>query len=318
MQRWGKTAAGTVRFFCPQCKKTSTRKRKDVTKRHRQYEMEKWLEGKQTLKDLSSRYHRTRQTLWKDFHPFFNLNSEPVIPSDLKIKRLILDGTYIHSHSLCALVAIDEFDRVFWRFAPYESFKVWYLFLSRFPKPEVVVMDGQKGLFAAAKYLWPDVKVQRCQFHVVSFTMQYLGRRPRDEAAKTLLSILYELKYVKTYSDKEKWILLLRAWEYHNGDKLNERNEIGRFQYPRLRSARLIIRRALPYVFTFLDYPGTPTTTNLVEGWVNAAIAEAIRLHRGLRAYEKKTLVSVILSQLSRGRSQKLDLTTKEDVKKTN
>jgi hypothetical protein len=56
----------------------------------------------------------------------------------------------------------------------------------------------------------------------------------------------------------------------------------------------------LPYLFTYLDFPGCPNTTNLVEGWPNAAIAEALRRHRGLHLSQKKILVSIILSHLTR------------------
>jgi hypothetical protein len=38
-----------------------------------------------------------------------------------------------------------------------------------------------------------------------------------------------------------------------------------------------------------------------VEGWVNGALAEALRWHRGLRIHEKKALVAIVLSHLARG-----------------
>jgi transposase-like protein len=213
---------------------------------------------------------------------------------------LILDATYIHKNQLCALVAIDEHDRIFWRFAPYESYAAWYEFLKLFPRPQVVVMDGQKGLFLAARRLWPLVPIQRCQFHVISFCTQYTGRRPQEQAARAILALLYELKHAKTKERARAWIKSYERWESAFDLQLYAKNAWGEFKYPRLRSVRYIIRKALPNLFTFLDYPGTPNTTNLVEGWVNAAIAEAIRRHRGIKDYEKKALVSIILTHLNR------------------
>ncbi len=259
-----------------------------------------WLGGKDSLKEIAAHYHVTRQTLWRRFHPFFNFAFEPKIPQE-PMRMLILDGTYIHSRYLCALVAIDEHDRVFWRFVRYESYENWFKFLANFPEPQVVVMDGQKGLFAAARALWPDVKVQRCQFHVVSFALQYLGRHPKDEAGKTMLDLLYRLKEVKTVAHRDKWLTLHTIWEKQYEKEFAARNEWGNFRYPRLRSVRYIMRRALPNLFTYIDNPGTPNTTNLVEGWVNSAIAEALRRHRGLTEYEKKYMVSILLSHLTRG-----------------
>ena len=302
VQHWGTTRKGSARFFCPECKRTITKKKRlDVRIRHQRHEMDLWLGGKDSLKEISTRYHSTRQTFWKHFRPFMSFPFEPQIPKE-KMKMLILDATYIHKNSLCALVAIDENDRVFWRFAKRESYLTWCHFLSDFPEPEILVMDGQKGLFAAAKILWPDVKIQRCQFHVVCFAMQYLGRHPKDEAAKEIQKLLYGLKEVKTQLKRDAWIYFFKMWERKYDNLLKEKSEGGyEFKYQRLKSVRFVIRKALPHLFTYIDNPGTPNTTNLVEGWVNAAVAEAIRLHRGLKDFEKKTLVAIVLSKLRKG-----------------
>lgn len=301
MQRWGKTAKGTPRFFCPACKKTTVYKRKDTRRRHLLHEMDLWLGGKDSLSEIAGRSHRTRQALWKDFHSFFEAVPEPKVPKDIASKILIVDGTYVHGHILCAMVAIDEKDNLFWKFAPYESFASWHSFLVQFPQPEVVVMDGQKGLFSVVKMMWPSTRIQRCQFHVVQFAIQYLGRNPKDEAGQELLKILYTLKEAKTPEARDHWLMFYKIWEKQYEKPLTEKGEGGRFKNPRLRSTRLIIRRALPNLFTFLDIPGCPNTTNLVEGWVNNALAEALRWHRGLRLHEKKALVSIVLSHLARG-----------------
>jgi hypothetical protein len=309
MQRWGKTRKGTVRFFCPACKKTSVRQRKDTEERHLLYAMDGWLDGKESLREVAERHHKTRQALWKEFHPFFDFVPEPVVPKDLKPRVLVVDGTYVHGRILCVLVAIDEKDNIFWKFAPYESYVSWHSFLIQFHQPEVVVMDGQKGLFSAVRMMWPSTKIQRCQFHVVQFAIQYLGRNPKEEAGQALLKLLYKLKEAKTLEKRDAWIMFYKIWEKQYEKALTEKNESGRFKYPRLRSTRLIIRRALPNLFTFLDFPECPNTTNLVEGWVNGALAEALRRHRGLRVHEKKALVSIVLSHLARGgRIDKLNI----------
>ncbi len=297
-QRWGRTSAGRPRFFCCTCGKTAIRRRKDVVQRTIAHQLVGWLGGKESLNEIAIHAHKTRQALWKEFQPLFLHDVEPSIPPDTKAKVLVLDGTYVHGHTLCALIAINENRQIYWRFAPYESYKVWLQFLYPFAQPDIVVMDGQKGLFAAAKTLWPTAPIQRCQFHVIAFAIQYLGRRPKDEAGRDLLNILYTLKYAKTHEIRDQWIVAYKKWEEKYEKTLALKNYGGRFLYSRHRSARLIIRRALPHLFTFLDHPGAPNTTNLVEGWVNSAIAEALRLHRGLRFHEKKTLVAIILAQL--------------------
>ncbi|MEJ0054019.1 MAG: transposase [bacterium] len=301
VQRWGHTESGASRFFCPSCRRTITRrKRKDVRERHLRHELDLWLGGKDNLREISEKRHETRQTFWKHMRPLLSFPFEPAIPRD-PVHTLILDATYIHGNELCALVAIDENDRIFWRFAPHESYTEWYEFLKLFPRPKILVMDGQKGLFLAARSLWPLVPIQRCQFHVIAFCTQYTGRRPKDDASRSVLDLLYELKYAKTPESRDQWIRQYKKWESKYDLFLYARGNSGGYRYPKLRSIRYVIRKALPNLFTFIDHPGTPNTTNLVEGWVNAAVAEAIRRHRGIKDYEKKVLVSIILTHLVRG-----------------
>jgi len=301
VQHWGATKKGSPRFYCPECKRTITKKKRvDVRIRHERHELDLWLGGKDSLTEIAQRYGSTRQTFWKHFRPFMSFPFEPQIPKE-KMKMLILDATYIHKNTLCALVAIDESDRVFWRFAPHESYRAWKHFLSAFPEPEILVMDGQKGLFAAARDLWPDVKIQRCQFHVVSFAMHYLGRHPKDQASREIQNLLYRLKEVKDSNRRDWWILLYKVWEERYAKLMKEKNDGGKgYKNQKMKSVRFLIRKALPNLFTYIDNPGTPNTTNLVEGWINSAVAEAIRRHRGLKDFEKKTLVSIVLTHLKK------------------
>ncbi len=305
MQKWGHTREGKPRFFCPACRKTATLKRNDVEIRQTVHEVKKWLGGKESLSHMAVDSHVTRQALWKRFHRVMDDSSmEPAMPDLIRTKMLIVDGTYIHGHTLCALIAVDEFDKIYWKFASYESCAVWTKFLSSFVEPEIIIMDGQKGLFLAAKTLWPRVAIQRCQFHLVAFAIQYIGRRPKEKVGRDLMDILYTLKEAKTKEGRDAWIRSYRQWEEKYEMFLSAKDADKQYIRPRLRGARLIIRRAIPYLFTFLDHPGAPNTTNLVEGWINGAMAEALRLHRGLRIHEKKMLAGVILSDLIRKKTK--------------
>ena len=140
---------------------------------------------------------------------------------------------------------------------------------------------------------------------MVSLIIHYLSRNPKTEAGQQILELMYRLKQVKTNEDRDKWKLLHRIWEKQYEKIFSEKNEAGGYTHRKLRSVRFIVRKALPNLFTYLDYPGCPNTTNLVEGWVNTAIAEGLRRHRGLHLSQKKTLVSIILSNLKRKTKEK-------------
>lgn len=300
MQRHGKTKLGTERYFCAICKKTSIIHREDTRLRHRKDRLIDWLVGVENKTVIAKRYGVTRQTLSNEFRSFFRKNPNGMAPFGFKAKILIVDAKFIHGNSLCALIAVTEENKIFWQFAESECYGTWYGCLARFDPPEVIIADGQKGISSFVKRYWPNTKFQRCHFHMVSLVIHYLSRNPKEEAGEKILELMYQLKKVKTPGDRDRWILLYRIWEKQFEKIFNEKNDSGNYKYKKLRSVRFILRKAIPNLFTYIDYMGCPNTTNLVEGWVNTAIAERLRWHRGLRLSQKKILVSIILSHLSR------------------
>jgi len=264
-----------------------------------------WLTSVQGKDEISLKYGVTRRALTKEFTPFFRENPNCAIPQDFKAKILIVDAKFIHGDELCALIAVTEEDRIFWQFAGDECYGTWYGFLVRFAPPEVVVADGHKGMAGFVKKWWPGTAFQRCHFHMVSLVIQYLSRNPKEEAGVEVLRLVYQLKHVKSHEDRCRWLMFHRIWEKRYEKVFTAKTESGHYRYKKIRSVRHILRRALPDLFTYLDYPGCPNTTNLVEGWVNTAIAEGLRRHRGLHLSQKKTLVSVILSNLTREKTKR-------------
>jgi Transposase, Mutator family len=213
---------------------------------------------------------------------------------------LIVDAKFIRGNELCALIAVDENDKIFWQFANGENYGTWYAALVRFKPPAAVVADGEKGVAGFVKRYWPDTGFQRCHFHMVKLVIQYPSRNPKEEAGIEILRLMYRLKYVKSHEHKRRWLMLRKIWEKRFAKIFNEKTASGTYAHKKIRSVRFIVRKALPNLFTYPDFPGCPNATNLVEGWVNAALAEASRRHRGLHLSRKKTLVSIVLPHLSR------------------
>jgi putative transposase len=300
MRRHGVTKAGRERYFCPVCKKASIIHRKDTHLRHDRDRLVSWLTGVESKRAIAKRYGVTRQTLSNEFRSFFAKNPNGIPPQGFKARMLIVDAKFIHGRVLCALIAVTEEDRIFWQFASAECYGTWYGFLVHFAPPEVVVADGQKGMAHFVKRHWSTTAFQRCHFHMVLLVTHYLSRNPREEAGREVLDLVYQLKTVKTHERKKYWLMIHAMWERKYFKVFSAKNDSGSYAHRKLRSVRYILRRALPDLFTYLDYPGCPNTTNLVEGWTNTAIAEGLRRHRGLRLRQKKTLVSIILSHLAR------------------
>ena len=300
MRRNGRTRVGTERFRCMTCGRSETKSREDVRIRHDHDRLVTWLTGVESKDAIAKRYGVTRRALTKEFKSFFRKNPDHPPPIGFKANILLVDAKFIHGDELCALIGIAPNDQLFWQFATAECYGTWYGFLIRFSPPDVVVADGEKGVRRFVKQHWPDTAFQRCHFHMVKLVIQYLSRNPKEEAGRDILDLMYRLKNVKTPELRDHWFLMHRIWEKRYKLLFAEKNESGTFSHRKLRSVRFIVRNALSDLFTYLDFPGCPNTTNLVEGWPNTAIAEGLRRHRGLHLSQKKTLVSIILSHLKR------------------
>ena len=113
-----------------------------------------------------------------------------------------------------------------------------------------VVCDGRKGL----PMMFPDKKVQLCQFHQQKTVRKYLTKHPKTEAGKELKQIVDML----TETDKESFEGMFGEWCERWGSYLKERTtdlETGksRYTHKNLRSAYLSIKRNLPLLFTWYD-----------------------------------------------------------------
>lgn len=126
------------------------------------------------------------------------------------------------------------------------------------------VCDGLKGLTKVlSKY-----RVQYCQFHQIKTVKYYLTSKPELQASKELLHTILQL----CVTDKESFIGMFEEWTLKWNDFLKERTleqKTGRTRYThqRLRSAYLSIKRNLPLLWTYYDYPECylPNTNNGIE-----------------------------------------------------
>ena len=164
-----------------------------------------------------------------------------------------------------------------------------------------VVFDGRKGLPA----MFPDKKVQLCQFHQQKTVRKYLTKHPKAEAAIELKAIVDML----TNTDKESFVGMFDEWCEKWDGYLKERTtdtETGKSHYThkRLRSAYLSIKRNLPLLFTWYDYieMGIPNTTNLIDGHFSH-LKRMLRNHNGMTRERREKLV-IGFFEASRGKSQ--------------
>jgi hypothetical protein len=150
MQLRGKTAAGTQRWFCLDCRKSSVRKNPHQSARHRKKLFILWLCGTESLAAFAKKHGESRRTFQRWFEPFWTNPPAPKAPSSLENQSLIVDAVSIEPRRMMALIGRTRRHVVWWSFAESESFDSWSSFCSNLPAPKSVVCDGQRGLLTSA------------------------------------------------------------------------------------------------------------------------------------------------------------------------
>ena len=251
-----------------------------------------YVEGKQTIEQLSVRYGVSSRTIQRDLKGMRYVQKI----SKNKDVTIQLDTTYWGRNFGLMVIKDALRNKILWRkYVRYETIKdylegVEWLKFQGF-KIYGVVIDGMRGL---AQALYP-IPVQMCQFHQIMIVRRYLTQDPDIEASIELLCLIKEI----TRMDKESFIGAFEEWYERNKDTLNERINDRRikrktppFMRPRLRSAYLSIKRNMQLLWTFYDHPetGLPNTNNALEG-VFSDIKSKTRVHRGISRNNRKKLL---------------------------
>ena len=251
-----------------------------------------YVEGKQTIEQLSFKYGVSSRTIQRDLKGMRYVQKI----SKNKDVTIQLDTTYWGRNFGLMVIKDALRNKILWRkYERYETIKdylegVEWLKSQGF-KIYGVVIDGMRGL---AQALYP-IPVQMCQFHQIMIVRRYLTQDPDIEASIELLCLIKEI----TRMDKESFIGAFVEWYERNKDTLNERINDRRikrktppFMRPRLRSAYLSIKRNMQLLWTFYDHPetGLPNTNNALEG-VFSDIKSKTRVHSGISRDNRKKLL---------------------------
>lgn len=286
---------GTVqRYKC----KTCGRRFDGGRRRNKKQVITDYIEGKQTLEQLSVKYGVSERTIRRD------LAGMRYVRKISKDKHVVIqmDTTY-WGRGFGLMVIKDALrKKILWRkYVTHETIAsymegVQWLKDNGF-KIYGAVIDGLRGL---AQALWP-LPVQLCQFHQILTVRHYLTQEPDMDASRELLYLVNNI----TRMDKESFAGAFNEWYERNKETVNERVHDKRlkkktppYMRPRLRSAYLSIKRNMTLLWSFYDYPdiGLPNTNNGLEG-IFADIKTKLRVHSGLSKENRKKLIDEYLTR---------------------
>lgn len=251
-----------------------------------------YVEGKQTLQQLASKYKVSERTIRRD------LENMRFVRKKARCKEVTvqLDTTYWGRRFGLMVIKDALRNKILWHkyvcnetVSQYMEGVSWLR--SQGFKIYGAVIDGMRGL---AQALYP-IPVQMCQFHQILITRRYLTQEPELDASCELLNLVKSI----TQMDKESFIGAFNEWGEKYKDVLNERVHDKRlkrhtppYMRPRLRSAYLSLKRNMTLLWTFYDYPeaGLPNTNNGIEG-LFSDIKGKLRVHRGISKDNRKKLL---------------------------
>lgn len=309
MVKNGVTSAGRTRWRCKPCGASSTQHRVDITRRAQLEAFHAWLLGtapQHTRGGTARSFRAATSWCWNIPVPRPTATGQvhPVV---------MLDGTYFQGW--CLLIAYDGRHVLGWQWCDQEKKIAWQQLLAQFPAPDMVVIDGGRGLGAAITDDWPDTAVQRCYFHIFQTVTRHLTMRPRLEAGRQIRALTKALMRVSNNEQAVAWTTQYTAWEAEWDTFLKHRTYAAKhrerpagvgeiatwwFTHRELRKVRSLYRQLLRHeqLFTWLTQPGAPLprTTSPLEGGPNKAIKDFLRHHRGMPEHHARRGVEWLLN----------------------
>lgn len=256
-----------------------------------------YVDGKQTLRQLAEKYGVNERTIRRDLDGMRYVH-KIARHKDVTIQ---LDTTY-WGRDFGLMVIRDALrGNVLWhKYVRHETIAQYVEGIEWLKNHDFkiygAVIDGMRGLSQALR----PIRVQMCQFHQVLIVKRYLTQEPELEASRELLDLTNNI----TRMDKESFVGALEGWYSKYKDILNERVHDRRIKHhtppymrPKLRSAYLSLKRNMPLLWTFCDYPetGLPNTNNGLEG-LFSDLKSKIRVHSGIsRGHRMKLLDEYIM-----------------------
>ena len=281
---------GHQRWQCTECKKKFQANKKILPSKEELFCL--YVFNKQTLKELSQRYHEKREVFQVMFDNI-SFKEKEHQPRELAI---CVDTTFFGDFGV--VVFRDEItkENLWWRFVDDERLEYYkegkeflegkgYVFTS-------VTADGLPGL----PNVFKGIPFQYCHFHARKNITKYITRNPRTPAGVELMYIMHDLKnytYTTFVKDLMKWNMTHQSFLK---EKTIHSDNSWSYTHRKLRSAIRSMVHMSPYLFTYQTRADTyiPPTTNTLEGHFSH-IKVRVGCHRSISLQRKQKMIYAIL-----------------------
>lgn len=203
------------------------------------------------------------------------------------VEYLMIDWTWVN-RKICLIIYYDYINKKVVRFWFYGSERYEYIIQDL----EVLkngfnydikwfVLDWSKAISRAVEKIYPEAKMQRCLTHIHRHSRNKITKKPKTQAWKELKKLIT----FKAFGNRKLFIKKFNLWEEKHNNFLNEKTykwKDYRYTHPNLRSVRIHILNAIPFMFHYLDDQNIKRSTNDLE-WLNWVLDTQINRHKWLR-----------------------------------
>ncbi len=205
-------------------------------------------------------------------------------------KYLIYDGTYFHRKGcfICLMGATDQ-QIISHIYTKKEGCSDTFSWMSALKEkglnPHYITMDGEQSVIRAINEIWPQMKIQRCLYHIQREGMRWLRTKPKIQAGRDLRCLLKTLCRINSFDGRDKFITSYKKWiDQHKVFvmSLPKKN----ISFKDLKKAMTLITNASPNMFHFLTDKNIPKTTNTLESFFSRLKAD-YKQHRGITEESK-------------------------------
>lgn len=223
------------------------------------------------------------------------LSHTPRLSDDtlVRTKYLVFDGSFIWKRKTSAVILLDaETKKLVYGLYDFKenSFRALLDLFQELKmagvSPRSCTVDGLPAVIRALTYIWPDIIIQRCLFHIQRQGLRWCRSYPKTTEGRKLRSLFLSMMNISTFEERDNFLLSVKEWEEHYGCKIKDRPERGRV-FSDLKRARSMLLNALPNAFHYLHDAKIAKTTNLAEGYFSF-MKTRYRDHRGLSSLKRK------------------------------
>lgn len=299
MKRNGTTSKGTTRWRCTTCGASRTKQRRDISYAAVFAQFIEHCTTTTSLTALATRHDISHATLKRRFTWCWLIDvPDPTIAHAGRIyDQIFIDGTFTAGGCLIVAATIDHV--VAWHWCKRETTVDYQRLLERIPAPLIAVIDGGQGAASAIKTCWPETKIQRCLVHAQRVVRRYTTSRPRTDAGRAIYQLALTLTRITTLDDAATWGAQLHQFSTVYRSWMNEKtltidpttgHRVTVWTHANVRKAynslNHLWRSDLLFVYLappakVLDTHRIKSTTNSLEGGINAQLKHLARSHRG-------------------------------------